>query len=335
MTRRATVLRGSLVLLALAGAWCLTTTGGSCAGSWPGWIPDPPSDLGWSQVPGGQVSWLTVHPLVNPAGGASNDTFVHARLLDNTGGDILLAVYIDLEASTGTALAGDVFSLPVQGTYRADAAAVLATWTAEPFTGATAWDLIVFTFQHAWNAQLAVGIVDVEVVQSGPHPCVLLAHNGTGDLGLVLFANLATRLAIVFNVAAGSAWQDPATFNASIPGFLAGFLSPLVQVLHAARLSQASILPSGPLPVAPAGTNGFLDREAFVNVTGVLIGSIPRPSFPLVLSLPQVIMIVAIVVLLVLVIHYSLQSHRKESSRLQGAGWEPRDAVGPPAGQCH
>ncbi len=231
----------------------------------------------------------------------------------------MLVNYIDFETLTGTTLKSDLFNLPLPDMYRQDVEAVLQGYSDEPFQGRTAWDLVVFVFQHVWNEMIPVGHVDVEITSIGGKNSVLLGYNGTGDLGFVSFSTMGTRAALLFNVAKDSAWTNATIFKGSIFTFVEAFLRPVKDILHAAYFNQYPILSGPDSPVASVVTfqgDEYMGRESFMQFAGNVLGAIPSPAFPVEVNPSQVFFTLGVCLMVAFIVYYAVTSYKKEQQRI-------------------
>jgi len=278
---------------------------------------------------GARVTGRIPNFLFTSASGNANDTILYSELLRDPSNNTILASYIDLEEATGTTFKKNPFDAPVpQGTDAARAAldAAIAQYTQERFSGSTLWDLIEFTFEDIWNAMLPASLVEIESIEvrakdDGVHKAILLDYRGISGLGLVLFVNLGVKAAILFDVGKNSPWGVTSTFNASIQAFIAAFLEPLAEILHAANVDQENVIASATpcsdgLEIRPSQSTEYLNRSAFLDLANTLMAAFVVPSFPFILEWNQVATIIAISVAIGLVIYYGISSYAKEKKKV-------------------
>jgi hypothetical protein len=297
---------------------------------WASWVPTTYASQGWSNPPGTRVTGRISNFLFTPVDGNANDTILYSELLVDLDNNTILANYIDLEEATGTTFIANPFDEGIPQASKANIDATIAQYTAERFPGTSLWNLIEFTFMEIWNAQLPGALVSIELLKIGVHDAVLLDYGGIAGFGLVLFVNLGTKAAILFDAGQNSTWGTTGTFNSTIQSFVSGFLGPLAEVLHAAGIDQAHIVAS--TTIDPAGSEihasqaaSFLPRSTFISLAGVLMATFPVPSFPFIWQWNQIAIIIVILVAIGLVIYYGISSYSKEKKKIPAPAGPPRE----------
>jgi hypothetical protein len=287
---------------------------------WASWVPTSYTAQGWFNPSGARVTSKISNFLFTSAEGNANDTILYSELIVDPSNNTVLANYIDLEEATGAGFVANPFNEGIPKASKAALDAAIAVHTAERFTGSTLWDLIKFTFQDVWDSQLPGTLVSVENVKVSVHNAMLLDYGGYSGIGLVLFVNLGTKAAIIFDAGQNSSWGTTSTFTTTILSFVAGFIDPLAEILHAAGVDQGLIIASSSAQPATSAihvsqSTSFLSSSEFLSLAGALMAVFPEPSFPFILQWNQIAIILVISVAIGLVIYYGVSSYSKEKKK--------------------
>ncbi len=326
----------SAVLLACAIACsAIPSPAADAAIPWASWMPTNYTSLGWSNPPGARATGMIENFLFSPADGNANDTILYSELLVDANNNTVLANYIDLESATGTTYIANPFDEDIPQEAEAALDAVIAQYTAEHFTGTSLWELIEFTFMEVWDAQLPGSLVAIETIEVGiaggvTHEAVMLDYGGIAGLGYVLFVNLGTKAAILFDAGQNSTWNTTGTFNSSIQSFVADFLDPLADILHSVYIDQGTILASGSIDrtfgaIRTEQSASFLSRASFLTLAGALMATFPEPTFPYIMQWNQIAIIIVIIVAIGLIIYYGISSYAKEKKKVPAPAGPPRE----------